>query len=518
MLLTRNYLAFTLALLLIAFGVYGLWTLRINALFSYPDIDALISSPELHSGDYNKLSSSRLLKGSLSFAVLDDSGVLIYRSSESIDVNFTADELLCIPPYTDGYSISSVDYVSENGEKHQILSIDNYDNNDDLLSSVVLTLDKDLNILSGDFAGKKSFTSRELGLLTNELPEDFELYRYQFISSEGNPQTLLFQVPRWTAARYEKANSSALRIWLLLIPLYIAAAGGFVIWLNRKIRRPLKKLDNAIVGLADGKTLASDCGGPREIRQIGENFDRMAAQLAESELERRRLDEGRQKLIADISHDLKTPITVISGYARAICDGKIQPDETNRYLELIDSKATALAELINSFHEYSKTQHPQFNLSLKVVELCEFFRSYLAEKYNEISLAGFTLELSIPDTQLYSSIDEFQLKRALDNIFSNSLRHNTLGTILFFKLTAAKDKVFIRIGDNGIGIPASLKDSIFEPFTVGSDSRSDGGSGLGLAITKRILIQHGGNIRLLVPPSSGLSTEFEIEFPRSQQA
>lgn len=97
-----------------------------------------------------------------------------------------------------------------------------------------------------------------------------------------------------------------------------------ILWLDKRIRRPLDRLGHAIVGLGEGRPArAADRGGPREIRRLGENFDAMARKLDESEQERRALDESRQTLIADISHDLRTPITVISGYTSAIRDSKV---------------------------------------------------------------------------------------------------------------------------------------------------------------------------------------------------
>lgn len=256
-----------------------------------------------------------------------------------------------------------------------------------------------------------------------------------------------------------------------------------------------------------------DCGGTWEIRRIGESFDRFSERLAESEAERRRLDEGRQKLIADISHDLKTPITVISGYIGAICDGKVPPEQTERYLRAIQAKAETLTDLVNAFHEYSKVEHPEFLLYPERTDLAEFLREYLASKYDEIDLAGFSLSVSIPDHPVLCSVDPLQFRRVLDNLLSNALRHNRLGTVLYFDLDAGGSMALLRMGDNGAGIPPDRAARIFDPFVVGSDARTGGGSGLGLAITRRIMEKHGGSITLAARPSPGRSTEFLLRLP-----
>lgn len=225
------------------------------------------------------------------------------------------------------------------------------------------------------------------------------------------------------------------------------------------------------------------------------------------------MDQDRQKLIADISHDLKTPITVIAGYIDAICDGKVPPQEQERYLRAIQGKAETLTELVNAFHEYSKVEHPEFVLHPERTDLCEFLREYLAAKYDEIDLAGFTLEVSIPEQPVFCLLDPMQFRRVLDNLLSNALRHNRLGTMLFFDMSLGGQRALLRIGDNGAGIPPERARQIFEPFVVGSEARSGKGSGLGLSITRRIMEKHGGTITLASHPTAGRSTEFLLELP-----
>ena len=339
---------------------------------------------------------------------------------------------------------------------------------------------------------------------------------------------------------YYRLYDNSWKIWLLFIPLFALASGLFIRHLNRTIRRPLDKLNDAVLAQANGHpVLVGDCGGTREIRRIGESFDRLTTLLSESEKQRKELDEGRQKLIADISHDLKTPITVISGYAAAINDDKVTPEEMKRYLSAIRSKSDELAELINAFHEYSKIDHPDFSLHSVRTDLCEYSREYLAKKYDEIDLAGFTLKLSIPEEPIFCMLDEFQFKRVFENLLSNSIRHNRLGTILFFSISKVKDTAVIRIGDNGIGIPPERAEKIFEPFFTGNEARNrtspgqspafsketgqvsgqpavpagQTGSGLGLSISRRIVELEGGTIQLSPTPSQGLSSEFLIRLP-----
>ena len=346
---------------------------------------------------------------------------------------------------------------------------------------------------------------------TSEVSAD--VYKCSFTNSENRMMTILLKDPVLSAEEYYRAYRASLWLWLIFLPLYILDTGFFIFLLNRKIRIPLEQLNKAVLLQAEGNSVrVGNCGGTREIRRIGESFDTLTERLEESEKERRLMDESRQKLIADISHDLKTPITVIAGYADAVCDGKVPPEEVKRYLAVIREKAESLTKLINAFHEYSKIEHPDFVLQMEKQDLCEYSREYLVKKYDEIDLAGFSLQVSIPEEPIYCQIDGFQLQRVLDNLLSNSLRYNRLGTILFFDIEKGDGKAYIRIADNGRGIPKERTKSIFEPFVVGNEARSSGGSGLGLSIAKRIMELHGGDIILAEKPRTGRTSEFILTF------
>ena len=194
----------------------------------------------------------------------------------------------------------------------------------------------------------------------------------------------------------------------------------------------------------------------------------------------------KQRMLADISHDLKTPITVIQGYAKAVSDGLTDKETEKQYLKTIFTKTENLTEMINTFYDYSKLEHPEFSLVREKQDLAEFVREYLADKYNEIDLQGFTLEVEIPEEVMEYSFDGVQLKRVFDNIFSNAFKHNKPGTVIYFTLQQTDKTIRMEIGDNGTGIPKEIQENLFEPFTVGDDSRNNKqGSGLGLAVAKK---------------------------------
>ena len=253
----------------------------------------------------------------------------------------------------------------------------------------------------------------------------------------------------------------------------------------------------------------------RELDSLDRAVNRLADISADGENDGAEILSGIKEfeMLADISHDLKTPITVIQGYAKAINDGITDEATQRRYLDLIYKKSITVTELINTFHEYSKLDHPDFRAVRTQGDLCELFREYLAIKYEELDIAGYELETDIPDEPIMFSFDAGQLRRVFENLLSNCIKYNSSGTVLYASIKDNGSDIVIGIGDNGKGIPEAVRANIFEPFVVGSESRTDGkGSGLGLAICKRIVEAHGGKIALA--ESTEWSTLYEMTFYR----
>ena len=319
----------------------------------------------------------------------------------------------------------------------------------------------------------------------------------------------IFEQEEWPKAAYELAiriSSICMVACLLLILVWI---GFIILRMRKRIAEPLEQIGNAMEEYSGQKenvehpfTASMQKSGILEIDNISDSFTRMTERLRQSEEQRKKLEAERQKMLADISHDLKTPITVIQGYAGAICDGLADETTQQKYVQTIFHKSEMLAELVNSFYEYSKLEHPQFTLEMKKDDICEYFREYLAIKYEELELAGFDLQAELPETKIPCEFDHAQLKRVFENIISNSVRHNGAGTTIFAHMQEREGTVLIRLGDDGKGVPAAIREHIFEPFVVGDEARTSGnGTGLGMAISKKIIEAHNGTIALL--PENG---------------
>ncbi len=463
---------------------------------------------QLYSEKYTKIIFEKIVGKSGYVEVLDENGTVLYKTGGS-NGGYTKRELDCIVDF-DGYpSYTGVDAVSlnESGETLVVFYSRLGEETQRLL------IGADGSLLAGEIGGTSDpLTERELALLNGSYETNFAITKYNFTAA-GGERTLILH----SRLPDENAYSSAGRITDLISAGY--AAAGILLFLlmayvlSRKVKKPIALLKTAIENVAGGGTEPVVYKGPSEFMQICESFNAMSRRLEESEQERQKLEAERQKMLADISHDLKTPVTVIRGYATALTQQLVPPEEQRQYLMAISRKAENLSELVDSFHEFSKLAHPQFVLEKSKIELCEYAREYLAGKYDEICLAGFELEPEIPDETIYCAIDKVQFARALDNLISNSLRHSGAGAVITFLIYSDDDAAHIIVADNGTGIPFNAASTIFEPFVTGDDARGAHGSGLGLAIAKKTVIEHGGYIRLVIPPENGYSTEFEIVIP-----
>lgn len=510
-LLVKNYLLFTLVLLFLAGGVYWLWDRQFERLLNPVDWEALLCDGALETEDYGAL--ERYLQNGNGITVLDASGTERYRTGTMADP-LTAGELACVPQYgTDEYLDAFPE--EENGQVRYRVLRTRMEADGTARITGDMVLDADLRVVSGELIpGKTAYTPREYAILSGAYPARGALYRYDFESS-GGARTLLL----WMAPLDEDALARASRrgwlVWLAALPLYAGALAFFIWRLGRRLRPPLERLRAALDAQARGQRVAvGDCGGVQELQRIGRSLDELSAKLAESEREREHLDRERQQMIANISHDLKTPVTVIAGYVDALADGKIPPQEQGRYLAAIRSRTQALTQLINAFHEYSKVDHPRFRLQRQELDLCEYLREYLAGQYDAIELAGFALEVSIPEEPCRCALDPFQMSRALDNLIGNALRYNRLGTVLTVRLEPRPGQALLTVADNGEGIPPDRAAAIFDPFVVGSDARSGSGSGLGLSITRRLVELHGGTITLDTPAGGGAAFQICLPLPQ----
>ena len=275
----------------------------------------------------------------------------------------------------------------------------------------------------------------------------------------------------------------------------------------RKITRPLRTIRQGIARITAGDlTTRMDFDAEQEFADIRDALNYMAGRLQQSENEKQELEENRKRMIMGISHDLKTPITTVYGYASALNDGVVtDPTQRQRHLQYIRDKALMMSKLIDDLFRFSTMESAQYTVHRKEGDFAEFLRALIAESYLDIENRGMELDLDIPEDPVLYSFDAAEMGRALRNIIGNSIKYNPQGTQLGVSLKRGSDGTLVlAIRDNGVGISEAIRGTVFEEFVRGNAARpSDGGSGLGLSIARRVIELHGGSISLESAPGKG---------------
>lgn len=283
---------------------------------------------------------------------------------------------------------------------------------------------------------------------------------------------------------------------------------------SKSFVRPLKKLLTGVKSMIQGDyTARVALDSINEFGELKDAFNQMAEKIESETTLREAAEANRKRLILDISHDLKNPLSSIMGYAElAIKNPNLSEADRNTYSSIIFNNSVRANNLIEDLFGLSMMESPEFQLQKVKVDICEYLREQLASMIPQLEQAGFIYKVEIPEERIPMAIDTKQMDRVFSNILTNAVHYNTVGTLISVSLRNERSKVVIVLEDDGIGLPKGMADEIFEPFTrvAGVGNSSMGGTGLGLAITKMIILKHGGDIRLETDDHQGC--RFIIEF------
>lgn len=196
-----------------------------------------------------------------------------------------------------------------------------------------------------------------------------------------------------------------------------------------------------------------------------------------------------------IAHDLKTPMTSIQGFASALLEERIKPEEQKEIFDIIYNKSCYMNELVESLFTYSKLNTNDCQLSYSKMDLTVLVREIVALNYDEFEKKEICLGLEIPEEPIWCLLDEKEIKRAINNLIINAYMHNENDAKVMIQVKRQEKYVYIIIADNGKTISKEQEENIFEPFVSGNDARSSGeGNGLGLAISRIIIEKHEGKL------------------------
>lgn len=285
-----------------------------------------------------------------------------------------------------------------------------------------------------------------------------------------------------------------------LIPLLLSA--WFVFRLLKRTAAPVSELMEATGRLAEGDYTARvrPYGSP-EVRQLATAFNALAERLECDETQRR-------TLIADVTHELRTPLSVIRGAAEGIADG-VYPGDGAHVAPIVDG-VEVIARLVDDLATLSSAEAGQLTLHREEITPRELVEGAITPLRPRFEAARVALSNDVADSLPGVEVDVFRLRQVLSNILTNALRHTPGGGSV--TVSAAHDAagLTLRVADTGTGIPADQLPHVFERFSKAPDSE---GSGLGLAIARSLVQAHGGSIR--AESEAGQGTTIVITLPPS---
>jgi signal transduction histidine kinase len=226
-------------------------------------------------------------------------------------------------------------------------------------------------------------------------------------------------------------------------------------------------------------------------------FRRAIGRVARAFAEQDRL---RRQLLADVAHELRTPLAILQGRIEGLIDGVYPRDETH-LAELLD-ETRHLARLVEDLGTLAHAEAGALELRRETVDLGDLVRDVTASLPRPVAVLA-------PPDPLYLEVDPLRIRQVLLNLLANALRHTPASGTVTVELQAQPQRILLRVRDSGSGIAPEDLPRIFERFQKGSDS---GGSGLGLAIARKLVLAHDGTIGIESTPGQG--TEVRVSLPR----
>ena len=283
---------------------------------------------------------------------------------------------------------------------------------------------------------------------------------------------------------------------------------------TRRVTGPLRRLKHAVMEIRDGN-LGHELAvsGHDEFTELAAGFEQMRVRLKDSMRLQEKAETERRAMMASITHDLKTPITSIMGYAEGILDGVADtPEKTREYINVIRKKAKTLQILSEDLSLLSRLENAQLPLDKQDEDIGALVSEVAAEfSHNE---PGMLLESELA-TGLRVMIDREKMARVLVNLFQNSIKYKKPeqpGPEISVRLIKQGDEALLTLSDNGIGIDNNDLPHIFDQFYRADISRGkQSGSGLGLAIARQLVTLHGGKIWIINNPKGGISANIALQ-------
>ncbi|MBQ2697044.1 MAG: HAMP domain-containing histidine kinase, partial [Clostridia bacterium] len=304
-----------------------------------------------------------------------------------------------------------------------------------------------------------------------------------------------------------------------LMSLFTTAAYGIlalaltaIYFSIHRMARPLKSMSYAARRFGQGNfDVRVQVNGDDEMAELAMAFNNMADSLDKTE-------QMRSSFIANVSHDLKTPMTTISGFVDGILDGTIPQELQSHYLQLVSDETRRLSRLVNTLMDLAKFESDEVELKIGPFDLCETVRQVLISFEHSIGDKRLSLDLSLSDEAITARGDPDAIHRVLYNIIDNAIKFTPPEGMLTVTVEKKERQALCSVCNSGDGVPEEDLPHLFSRFYKSDKSRSldRRGSGLGLYIAKTIIDRHGGTIYAESEQGKSCTLSFSLPLHQSR--
>ena len=294
----------------------------------------------------------------------------------------------------------------------------------------------------------------------------------------------------------------------LLLPVAGIAAGacilaGLVLFLIlRGVLKPLSQLTDAARTMADGdfSVRVPSAKSTREVAELSTAFNTMADELSVVEISRR-------EFVANVSHELRSPMTAIRGYIEGMRDGVIAPEDYDKYLGIVSDESKRLSRLIGELLDLSRLEREDAALDMTDFDVCDLLERVFLRRMGDLEAHALDVDCDFDPEPCYVHADAARIEQVVVNLMDNAIKFTPDGGQISLRVRADGGLCTVTVTDNGAGILPEDRPRVFERFFTADRAHTSGkGTGLGLSICQRIMEMHGQRIRLLDTESGAAFT------------
>lgn len=409
------------------------------------------------------------------------------------------------------------------GENAAILELNTIARHYDALIQVISLDGSMAQYASGskwDFISKTRYTEEEITRMLNAV-SDLDSSSVRFTQQKGDFQMLVgskalledgvaTHVIRFFVDITEPRGAVGMAYMEIILVSLIAVLISViaVYYTTTRLTRPFMEINEIVQKYSKGDyNVRIPISSIEEATQLAISFNTMADQLKD-------LEATRRSFVANVSHELRSPLTSMKGFLEAMQDGTIGPDEYEKYIGIVLSETKRMAVMVNDLLDLARIESGKTALKLEIFDINELIRRTLITFEARIYEHHMEVDVKFAQEQYYVEADSAQISQVLRNIIDNAIKYSPDDSKLRIATYAMKREIYVSIQDNGQGIPEQDVPHVFDRFYKVEKAHTpskQGGTGLGLSIVKRIIDQHNQTITLKSAKGKGSTFTFTLK-------